>query len=94
MSLIDKEETIKDLREYADRKLRNSHIDTANGILSAASRIEQNSNAVDAVEVVRCCGCEKWDPFEERYGYCYKWHENTTDEDFCSYADRKEDKRE
>lgn len=62
--LIDMDETIKQLRDYADRKHTNGHNDAANGILNAVNYIRNNMVRVDAVEVVRCKDCKRWKHFD------------------------------
>lgn len=54
--------------------------------------------AADVVEVVRCRECKRWDPDPDSYGKddgpkgkCMKSFEETYDDDFCSYGQRKED---
>ncbi len=81
--LIDMDETIKQLRDYADRKHINGHTDTANGILKAVSYIRNNMVRVDAVEVVRCEDCVHWN-----YGDCWRLELSRPD-DFCSYGEAK-----
>ena len=51
---------------------------------------------VDAVPVVRCRECRKWDADPDSYGKddgpkgkCMKSFEETYDNDFCSYGQRK-----
>lgn len=54
--------------------------------------------AADVVEVVMCRECKRWDPDPDSYGKddgpkgkCMKSFEETYDDDFCSYGQRKED---
>lgn len=51
---------------------------------------------IDAVPVVRCRECRKWDADPDSYGKddgpkgkCMKSFEETYDNDFCSYGQRK-----
>ena len=46
-------------------------------------------DTVDAVEVVRCCSCEKHD-HDGATGYCNRWGKWTKMSDFCSYGERKD----
>lgn len=62
MRLIDADDTMNQLRAYADRKHAAGHNELANGILKAVSCIRNNTVRVDAVEVVRC----NWIPVSER----------------------------
>ena len=62
MRLIDADDTMNQLRAYADRKHAAGHNELANGILKAVSYIRNNTVRVDAVEVVRC----NWIPVSER----------------------------
>ena len=52
---------------------------------------------IDAVPVVRCRECKRWDTDPDSYGKddgpkgkCMKSFEETYDDDFCSYGQRKE----
>ena len=52
----------------------------------------------DVVPVVRCRECRKWEADPDTYGKddgpkgkCMKSFEETYDNDFCSYGQRKED---
>ena len=52
---------------------------------------------IDAMPVVRCRECKRWDPDPDSYGKddgpkgkCMKSFEETYDDDFCSYGQRKE----
>ena len=54
--------------------------------------------AADVAPVVRCRECKKWDADPDSYGKndgpkgkCMKSFEETYDNDFCSYGQRKED---
>lgn len=49
--LISMDDTIKELRAYADRKHAAGHNDLANGILKAVSYIRNNITRVNAVEL-------------------------------------------
>ena len=40
-----------------------------------------------AVEVVRCCSCEKHN-HDGATGYCNRWEKWTKMSDFCSYGER------
>lgn len=96
--LIDLDEALKQLRDYADRKNLNGHNDTANGILNAVCYIRNNMTIVDAVEVVRCRYCKHHRTFHGR-DMCAKnakvldGHEvglhATGANDFCSYGKRR-----
>ena len=52
---------------------------------------------IDAVPVVRCRECNRWDTDRDSYGKddgpkgtCMKFFEDTYSDDFCSYGQRKE----
>ena len=52
---------------------------------------------IDAVPVVRCGECKRWDTDPDSYGKddgpngkCMKSFEETNDDDFCSYGERKD----
>lgn len=48
----------------------------------------------DTVEVVRCKDCAYWKEYDGEM-FCYNWcglHSDTTEDDFCSYGSRKENK--
>ena len=59
--------------------------------------ILEKAPTVDAVEVVRCRECKRWNPDLDSYGKddgpkgkCMKSFEVTLDDDFCSYGERKD----
>ena len=45
---------------------------------------------VDAVEVVRCKDCKKWEYDENFSGWCVEWRRRTLGDHFCSYGERRE----
>lgn len=58
----------------------------------------EDAPTIDAVPVVRCRECRKWDADPDSYGKddgpkgkCMKSFEETYDNDFCSYGQRKDD---
>lgn len=93
--LIDMDETINQLRDYADRKHANGHNDAANGILNAVSYIRNNITRVDAVEVVFCKDCEHYDgricnffsEWPDQYSTGHTVYMEP--DDFCSYGERR-----
>ncbi len=97
MRLIDMDETIKQLRDYADRKHANGHTDTANSILQAVSYIRNNMVRVDAVEVVRCKDCEWFAPNNNgSWIGCQMYNairivpeDAPGPDDYCSYGEAK-----
>lgn len=88
--LIRRGATAKDLRAYAERKAQVNGIEYANGILAAACRIEQSIPAVDAVEVVRCREC-RFNTTEKKCLNSDSIIRIPSDNDFCSYGQRRED---
>lgn len=46
--------------------------------------------AVDAVEVVRCNYCKKWEYDQNFSGLCTEWRIRTLGDHFCSYGERKD----
>ena len=46
---------------------------------------------VDAVEVVRCKDCQKWEYDENFSGWCVEWRRRTHGNHFCSYGERRTD---
>lgn len=51
---------------------------------------------VDAVEVIRCKGCEHWrcngeNMFAENYGICVKCLLDTREDFYCGFGERKTD---
>jgi hypothetical protein len=44
---------------------------------------------VDAVEVVRCKDCKKWEYDENFSGWCVEWRRRTLGDHFCSYGERR-----
>lgn len=102
--LIDMDETLKRLRDYADRKCLNGHSDTANGILNAVSYIRNNMASVDAVEVVRCIDCRYSVAPKCQREYCEEkgilkcdkpggiaFNRRVYSTDFCPYGKRRDD---
>lgn len=62
-----------------------------------ASNCIKEAPAADVAPVVRCRECKKWDDDPDSYGKddgpkgkCMKSFEETYDNDFCSYGQRKE----
>lgn len=58
----------------------------------------ENAPTIDAVPVVRCRECKRWDADPDSYGKddgpkgkCLKTFEETYPDDFCSYGQRKDD---
>lgn len=49
-----------------------------------------NAPTVDAVEVVRCKDCKKWEYDENFSGWCVEWRRRTLGDHFCSYGERRE----
>ena len=56
----------------------------------------ENAPTIDAVPVVRCQECKRWDADPDSYGKddgpkgkCMKSFEDTYSDDFCSYGQRK-----
>ena len=54
-----------------------------------------NAPTVDAVEVVRCKDCERWDRFMDTFGacntgLCFIHNTRMGEDDFCSYGERKD----
>ncbi|MBP3412865.1 MAG: hypothetical protein J6K89_06350 [Oscillospiraceae bacterium] len=45
---------------------------------------------VDAVPVVRCKDCKKWEYDENFSGWCIEWRRRTLGNHFCSYGERRE----
>lgn len=57
----------------------------------------ENTPTIDAVPVVRCRECKRWDTDPDSYGKddgpkgtCMKFFEDTYSDDYCSYGQRKE----
>ena len=50
-----------------------------------------NMPTIDAVPVVRCKDCERFDVINERIGYCAMWAEGTETDYFCAYGERRTD---
>lgn len=48
-----------------------------------------DKHTVDAVEVVRCKDCKKWEYDENLSGWCIEWRRRTLGNHFCSYGERK-----
>lgn len=90
--LIDADDTMNQLRAYADRKHAAGHNELANGILKAVSYIRNNTVRVDAVEVVRCKDCKY--SYYNKYCTNEQWKDNGATvtieaDDFCSYGEKR-----
>ena len=56
-----------------------------------ARKLMEDAPTVDAVEVVRCNDCKKWEYDENFRGWCVEWRRRRTlGNHFCSYGERKE----
>ena len=53
-------------------------------------RIIDEAPTVDAVPVVRCKDCKKWEYDENFSGWCTEWRRRTLGDHFCSYGERRE----
>lgn len=93
MRLIDADRaaSIENLDQYSDLAAALGDVQTVRDILSDAPTI-------DAVPVVRCRECKRWDADPDSYGKddgpkgkCLKTFEETYPDDFCSYGQRKDD---
>ena len=76
--------------DVADKWMQQSNAFIDSAILKAIPTI-------DAVPVVRCRECKRWDTDPDSYGKddgpkgtCMKFFEDTYSDDFCSYGQRKE----
>ena len=68
--------------EYSD------YLETEYGFSrDAISQLVQKTPTVDAVEVVRCKDCRKWEYDENFSGWCTEWRRRTLGNHFCSYGD-------
>ena len=92
MRLIDADQaaSIENLDQYSDLAAALGDVQTVRDILSDAPTI-------DAVLVVRCRECKRWDTDADSYGKddgpkgtCMKFFEDTYSDDYCSYGQRKE----
>lgn len=77
------------------------HLDTGSPCPSKVTAIPvdviERAKAVDAVEVVRCRDCERWDSRgneSESWGFCCLYGTGTGPEDFCSCGERKEERND
>lgn len=99
MRLIDADALYDFLTEQKEKetgaysKGRNHGLDVARSAL----RNKEITPTIDAVPVVRCGECRKWDSDPDSYGRsdgpkgkCMKTFEVTSDDDFCSYGERKD----
>lgn len=95
MRLIDADFVLSRVKPYS--------IDDENWYVTGgtANRLIHNAvdtaPTVDAVPVVRCGECKRWDADPDSYGKddgpkgkCMKSLEETNDDDFCSYGERKD----
>ncbi len=95
MRLIDADFALSRVKPYSS--------DDENWTVTGGTAIRLIHNAIndapsiDAVPVVRCGECRKWDSDPDSYGRsdgpkgkCMKTFEVTSDDDFCSYGERKD----
>lgn len=103
MRLIDADEALRLFgEEYEETKelIHNgeNQLDSlAEGFTEAHHIIKYVLPTVDAVPVVRCRDCERWDDDPDTYGKddgprgkCMKSFETMQADDFCSYGERKD----
>ena len=92
--LIDTETVIRKLR-----KANCAECDNYNAVRCRACWVDdvvsllEDSPTVDAVEVVRCNDCKKWEYDENFSGWCVEWRRRTLGDHFCSYGERKDNER-
>lgn len=58
-----------------------------------ALSLTDDAPTVDAVEVVRCKDCKRWERHTEvnrDYGGCRRYNSTMRYDDFCSYGERKD----
>ena len=55
-----------------------------------ARKLMEDAPTVDAVPVVRCNDCKKWEYDENFSGWCVEWRRRTLGNHFCSYGERKD----
>lgn len=69
---------------------------TMTTVLSALKKMVDNAPTVDAVEVVRCKGCEHYDPLHIRpfLGSCAVWDTVVSENGFCHKGERRTNARE
>lgn len=73
---------------------KDRHLDVyKRGWNDALQAAYDNAPAVDAVEVIRCGECKEFE--KKRHpvfaGYCKEFDSYMSDDDFCSYGERKTD---
>lgn len=73
-----------------------THLDNLAEGFTEADRVIRQMPTVDAVPVVRCKDCERWDDDPDTYGKddgprgkCMKSFETMQADGFCSYGERK-----
>ena len=78
--------------EEALRGAKWEHLNTSwsRGWNSAVDAIIDLAETLDAVPVVRCKNCENWIQ-HDGWAHCYLDGRETTENDFCSWAERRED---
>lgn len=86
MRLIDADKLSEWIAEQFCEDMPKHWDSTAESILRHLNKMP----TVDAVEAVRCKNCENWIQ-HDRWSHCYLDGRETTENDFCSWAERIED---
>ena len=79
------------MADLIDRKELRDALYEADAVTMQGVKIINQFPAVDAVEVVRCRDCKRWEPHcNGKAGICEKRKGVARANDFCSYGERKE----
>ena len=78
------------MADLIDRKELRDALYEADAVTMQGVKIINQFPAVDAVEVVRCRDCKRWEPHcNGKAGICEKRKGVARANDFCSYGERK-----
>ena len=78
------------MADLVDRKELRDALYEADAVTMQGVKIINQFPAVDAVEVVRCRDCKRWEPHcNGKAGICEKRKGVARANDFCSYGERK-----
>ena len=79
------------MADLIDRKELRDALYEADAVTMQGVKIINQFPAVDAVEVVRCRDCKRWEPHcNGKAGICEKRKGVARANDFCSYGERKD----
>ena len=87
---MENEKLLIDLWSVNMNEVDTSDCTDVEDILSAVISYLSELHTVDAVEVVRCKDCRHWIEGYGMQGVCHHFDDETDDDSFCSYGEKKE----